>query len=298
MVGWCDQRQTRMNRMRVFSISVVKNEADVIAASLRAALAWSEGIFVLDNGSTDGTWEIIQDMAAQHAGLVAWKQWDAPFHEGMRAHVYNAFRHVARPGDWWCMRLDADEFYVDDPRVLLAEVSPWYDVVCKDSIEYRLTEEDLSELDFTGRFEEDRDKIRYYLPHTWREVRFFRHRARLAWKEHDPFPGHVGAIAKELVPVRHYKFRNPGQMAYRVGDRLRVMEEAVRAYGPDLAAMPSWGTAAESAANDHGRLYSRKDLLFDDGTVPVVTQGGMNPYRNKLHVRLAKLLLHGLHIWP
>lgn len=286
------------DRMRVYSIAVVKNEVDVIAASLRAALAWSEAIFVLDNGSTDGTWEVVQELMREHPAIVPWKRWDTPFHEGLRGCVYNAFRHVAEPGDWWCMRLDGDEFYVGDPRAVLARVPRCHHVVCKDSIEYRLTQEDVDQYEFKGRFEEDRDKIRYYLPLTWREIRFFRHRPGLLWADHSPFPKHIGIVARELVPVRHYKFRSPKQMAHRVDDRKRVIEELVREHGAAHAGMPQWGTAPVEAANDHGRFYRRSELLFDDGTLPVPTRGGMNEYRNKWYVRSMKYVFHGLRIHP
>ena len=48
--------------MKIFAISIVKNEADVIEQNLKEAELWADKIFILDNGSTDGTWEIIQSL--------------------------------------------------------------------------------------------------------------------------------------------------------------------------------------------------------------------------------------------
>ncbi|MDX9750664.1 MAG: glycosyltransferase family 2 protein [Flavobacteriales bacterium] len=284
--------------MRVFSISVTKNEADVIEANLLDALRWSTAIFVMDNGSTDGTWEIVQQVAARHPAVVAWKQWDTPFLEGLRGHVFNAFRDRAMPGDWWCLRLDSDEFHIGDPRTVLARVPAHHHVVCKDSIEYRITREDADEHVFTGRFIDDRDKIRYYLPLTWREVRFFRHRPRLTWDERLPFPRHIGIVARELVPVRHYKFRSPRQLARRSAARQRIVDDAVAAHGADHPGLGPWRKMAAHELNDHGRYYARKDLLFDDGTVPPPVRGTMNAHRNKWYARLAMRALHGTGLWP
>lgn len=43
--------------MKIHSICLVKNESDIIAQTLKAAVNWSDFIYVYDNGSTDGTWE-------------------------------------------------------------------------------------------------------------------------------------------------------------------------------------------------------------------------------------------------
>lgn len=283
--------------MRVFSIAVTKNEADVIAANLLEAQEWSEAIFVMDNGSTDGTWEIVQDLASRNSRIVAWKQWDTPFLNGLRGHVYQHFKHRAGEGDWWCMRLDSDEFYVEDPRSVLQRVPACHHVVCKDSIEYRLTKEDLAEHEFTGRFEEDRDKIRYYLPHTYVEVRFFRHRAGLAWDERLPFPTHMGIIARERVPARHYKFRSPQQMMRRVEARQQVIRDASEVHGSDHPGIPRWAHVPADAANDRGELHDRAELWYDDGSIPVPTLGPMNHARNRWYVRWVMHVMHGLGIW-
>lgn len=43
--------------MKIFSICCVRGENDIVGETLKAALDWSDQIFVFDNGSTDGTWE-------------------------------------------------------------------------------------------------------------------------------------------------------------------------------------------------------------------------------------------------
>jgi glycosyltransferase involved in cell wall biosynthesis len=119
--------------MRIHALCLVKNEADILRQSLLAARAWCDAIYVLDNGSTDGTWELVQDLARDDPAIVPWKQEAAPFHDNLRAQIYHAFADRAQPRDWW-VRLDADEFYIDDPRQFLRRVPAstgcvWFAVV-------------------------------------------------------------------------------------------------------------------------------------------------------------------------
>ena len=99
--------------MRIHGMSLVKNEADVIGQSLVAAATWADIIYVYDNGSDDGTWEIVRDLAATHPQIVPYKQEATPFRQSLRRELFERYRGT--PGDWWCI-LDADEFYIDDPR--------------------------------------------------------------------------------------------------------------------------------------------------------------------------------------
>ena len=46
--------------MKIHSICVVKNEADIVGYCLREALKWSDYVYVYDGESTDGTWEVVK----------------------------------------------------------------------------------------------------------------------------------------------------------------------------------------------------------------------------------------------
>src|SRR6478736_6686239 len=107
--------------MRILGLCLVKNEADIIRTSLRESRKWCDRIFVFDNGSTDATWDLVQEAAQIDPGVVAFRQDSRPFDDALRAEIFNTFRSEACEGDWWC-RLDADEFYIDDPREFLVGV--------------------------------------------------------------------------------------------------------------------------------------------------------------------------------
>lgn len=206
--------------MKIFGLMLVKNEADIIAEVLHHGRQWADRIIVQDNGSTDGTWEVVQDMADEV--IVPWKQDLRTYNNTLRADAFNAFRHEAEQDDWWCYKMDADEFYVDDPRSFLAGV-PWpYHVVMKKSLDYVITEGDVTEMQFEGDFSRDREKIGYLKPVAHTEARFFRHRDRLQWKPGTIYPRHRGPKYYVPIRVRHYQYRSPQQMQARLDLRNAV----------------------------------------------------------------------------
>jgi glycosyltransferase involved in cell wall biosynthesis len=60
--------------MKIHALSVVKNEVDIIEDTLRAAVSWADSIYVLDNGSHDGTWEAVQKLGRELPAVVPYKQ--------------------------------------------------------------------------------------------------------------------------------------------------------------------------------------------------------------------------------
>ena len=206
-------------KFKIYSLLVVKNEADVISASLKDACRWSDKIIVIDNSSTDGTWERVQELSATHSQIVPWMRYEGPFHIGLRAKAFRAFRHEMTSRDWWCVRLDADEFYPTDVRSFLAQVPRWYTTVKKESTDYILTHEDLSHHTFTGDFEQDRLAITHALPSLRRERRFMRHSRLLCWLERWRYPHPWGRVYYACLPVNHYQYRSPQQMQQRFATR-------------------------------------------------------------------------------
>jgi FkbM family methyltransferase len=55
--------------MRILGIAVVKNEADVVEVFVRHTRALLDGVFVVDNGSTDATPEILRRLSAELPGV-------------------------------------------------------------------------------------------------------------------------------------------------------------------------------------------------------------------------------------
>jgi glycosyltransferase involved in cell wall biosynthesis len=270
--------------MKIFAISVVKNEADIIQYSLKMASRWADKIFVLDNGSTDGTWEKVLEIADDK--IIPWKQEFKPFYEGLRGEVFNHFRSEAQEGDWWCFRLDADEFYADDPREFLPKVPARYHFVQTQTFEFQLTTDDLQEITFTGDAAQDIPHIRYYNQYTYAEARFFRHRVRLQWEAGLDRPRHIGIASPVRIRVRHYQYRSPEQLQRRIATRIQARQDGFA--GWEHAANPQWMEY----------LQARDTMFHYTDDAALTTKGNVNQYTHKPHVLLLKRIFHGLGIWP
>lgn len=205
--------------MKVYSLLVVKDEADIVGLSVKDACRWSDKVIVIDNGSSDGTWELIQQIAADEPKIVPFLRYEGPFHIGLRSKAFRAFRHEMRLCDWWCVRLDADEFYPGDVRTFLQHIPWWCRTVKKSSTDYVITHEDLDEGLLTGDFATDRKLLRYSLPTQREERRFMRHSPFLFWRSHWRYPHPWGFVAQERIPVNHYQYRSPEQMQRRYANR-------------------------------------------------------------------------------
>ena len=272
--------------MKIYAICLVKNEVDVLARCLNSATAWAEKVIVYDNGSTDGTWELAQQLAQENPTIIAWKQDDKAFYEGLRGEAFDAFRHLAKEGDWWCFRLDADEFYPENPREQLQATPVKYHVVAKKSIQYFVTHEDIAEYDFTRLIPVNFDNIRYYHPKTYTEVRFFRHRQRLKWEPGRDMPRHMGIVSPHMIKVQHFQFRSIPQMMERIETRAAARKQGF--YNWDFADNSDWRQL----------LLSRAETVYDnrDGAWQIHDPG---PKRmHDLHKYIVKRLLHMLRILP
>jgi hypothetical protein len=96
-------------RGSVWGISIVKDEADVIELSVMHQLQQGlDAVLVADNGSRDGTREILARMARHHRVYVArdtWPVWNQAVKTTLLADA------ARRAGAEWIVPFDADEFW-------------------------------------------------------------------------------------------------------------------------------------------------------------------------------------------
>ncbi|GEL43056.1 hypothetical protein MEX01_36470 [Methylorubrum extorquens] len=96
--------------MRVVAVSRVLDEVDVIEAFIRHAAAFVDHHIILDNGSRDGTVEIIRKLAEEGLPLTVYQSPSICFSErDMNNWLYN--EAVDRHDADWVACLDSDEFY-------------------------------------------------------------------------------------------------------------------------------------------------------------------------------------------
>jgi hypothetical protein len=94
--------------VKIIGISMVRNEADVVQLSVLHHLAIGcDNVFVVDNGSTDGTMSVLRRLA--HAYPVLWTRDEGPYRQ---SEVMTALaQDAARDGAEWVVPFDADEFW-------------------------------------------------------------------------------------------------------------------------------------------------------------------------------------------
>jgi glycosyltransferase involved in cell wall biosynthesis len=211
--------------VKIHSICLCRNEADIIERTLTEAACWSDFIYVYDNGSSDGTWEKVLRLAATVPQIIPFRRDALPFNDNLRRIPFAYFRRCSATGDWWC-RLDADEIYIDSPREFLAGVPPSYDTVWSASFQYYFTDED------SERYRADPSryadevplemKCRYYSASS-SEIRFFKYHPRLRWHT-GGFPYPLLKSFERRIRLKHYQYRSPQQIERRLATR----QDAVR----------------------------------------------------------------------
>jgi glycosyltransferase involved in cell wall biosynthesis len=95
--------------MKLNAICIIKNEADIILETLDIDLRFCDTIYVFDNGSTDGSWEMILGKAQDDERIIIAAHTDEIDRNQFRNRVYNMFHHRYSASDWWYI-LDADDW--------------------------------------------------------------------------------------------------------------------------------------------------------------------------------------------
>lgn len=241
---------------RIYGVMIAKNEADIIGQSLVNGLDHCEKIVVMDNMSTDGTWEIVEDLTRRHPGrIIAHCRIAEKFHDSLRSIGYNAFRHELTAQDWW-LRFDADEFLNESPFPILAEAEKeGADFVRANQMEFALTDLDVAAIE---RGEETRtlpiERRRRHYRVSWREFRFFRNAPSIAWdtEQNKQFPQNLSKlrVCSRAIFNRHYAHRDIEQLKTRIAARkgslsfTHVTDADWRAYVVPAATQHVWEPGA------------------------------------------------------
>ena len=202
--------------MKLNAICIIKNEVDMISDTLDYALTFCDTIYVFDNASTDGSWEVICAKVAIDSRIVIVAHTDEIYRNQFRNRVYNMFNHTFLTSDWWYI-LDADEMLIEDPRPMLIkamqqkknQMRVW-------QAQFYFTDKDLAVYD-----NEDKSlpvsQRRLYYRINWREPRFFKNSPNQKWSENisGKVPPFCNALFHPSPICRHYQQRTPEQIKTR-----------------------------------------------------------------------------------
>lgn len=124
--------------MRIASVSLVKNEADILECFVRHNIAFVDKMFIIDDRSSDNTPKILELLQAEFANLeVVDDNWGGGFYQGPR--TTQLMHHALREEAWDIVTaLDADEFicatsraeYEEDLRAIPDGMAGGYFEIC------------------------------------------------------------------------------------------------------------------------------------------------------------------------
>jgi len=233
--------------MAIYGLCIVRNEDDVIGQSLTYALNHCEKVFVLDNGSSDETWRIVQDLGRRQPQIIAFGQTREPFRNGLRSIIYNDLHRDLAEDDWW-MTLDADEFLAESPLPAIEQANrEGADLIETWQAQFYYTDADLAARHTDRRDQPIFERRRYYRI-DWHEPRFFRNQTVGRWDpdRSERFPEGIGKVCSRRVLNRHYQFRDPPQIEKRIA--LRYGDNSFRHVGSRY-----WRDYVKAACRTHHR---------------------------------------------
>jgi len=236
--------------MTLNAICVVKNEADIIEETLRHAAKFCDSIHLIDNGSTDGTWEKIQRLADELPQIIAEAQILEPFSNSLRQRVYNRYHCDLKADDWWYI-LDADEMLEHDPRPEIDEANrTGSDIVLAWHAQFYLTREDIELFRSDPQLLDRpvRERVRRYMIN-WIEPRLIRNDPATRWEDPSPaspdpvglykslftlmgpqcrgrLPAHCRTLHPRRIINRHYQYRSEEQVIARLNSRAAMSDFA------------------------------------------------------------------------
>ncbi|MGA8118629.1 glycosyltransferase family 2 protein [Rouxiella badensis] len=210
------------DNFNVFALVVVKNEGDIIFDTIESATKWADKIFVIDNMSTDNTWEKLNALKDKYDNVILWGQYGGKFNEGLRQILYREYRGFSSENDWWC-RLDGDEFYIDNPKDFLKNLPTDVDHVYNASFQYYYTERDYrNELNLSDCAELNYNRLKWYkCNHS--EIRFVKNKRTLCWPQEEGWPCNLLKAASGRIRLKHFQYRTIEQIKNRFLVRSREM---------------------------------------------------------------------------
>jgi len=266
-----------MTDFRIFALMTIKNESDIVLKTLEKACEWADKIFILDNMSDDGTWELITGYAKQNSKIVLWGRYSGRFYLALRQVIFKDYRDEATNGDWWC-RLDGDEFYIDNPRAFLSSLENNIDHVYNASFQYYYTEDDYmnelsnpSDLCVT-------ERLKWYkCNHS--EIRFVKHRVNICWPQNTEWPCNLANPSNSRIRLKHYQYRDINQIIYRL--KARTASDSGSSFTHEKVSVNEWYAkrkfkAPTNLEHANMRIVDREDLInsedyvYDDKELPPI----------------------------
>jgi hypothetical protein len=207
--------------MKFYALLPVRDEDDIILETLKALSEWADGIFILDTGSVDNTWKLINEYS-KTCSKILWKQQLPVYYteSAVRGLLFNVARKFMKEGDWF-LRVDADEFHDISPRIIVSKhLQTFESVVWHQYFNFELLMNEVDNLQDQYAILKERtrpisQRRCWYTISEYSEPRMFKYRKSMKWPDVRSQPFNGGIRAKVRLPIRHYPHRDPLQLRKR-----------------------------------------------------------------------------------
>ena len=211
-----ENSMSRSDRPKLFGVCFVKNEEDIIADSVTHAAQFCHKVFVVDNASTDRTWDVVNGLELENVVPVCSR--DFVFRDYLRLRFMDAKKEELGINNWWYI-FDADEFLLEDPFEAIAQAETENtDCIAVEMINFYLTKEEVRRMQKSGRKETWRDR-KWYIPNGSGKVEFFKNTRYLDYGVYDFIPSGVLKECSRRLLLKHYPYRSLAQLEKRVHTR-------------------------------------------------------------------------------
>jgi hypothetical protein len=227
--------------MKVTGITMVRNEADLIAGTIRHMAYHCDNLIVRDNGSTDGTRDILADLARNLCiRLSIIDDPDQAYYQAEKmTQLAQAAANLANGDELWIIPFDADELWNpwDNPHQTIRDLLAGQecDVAQAALFDYRATALDpegtdpFQTMQWCTRKPAELPKVAF----RWQE-------GATIWQGNHGVDLPAGGATQTLLRVNHFPYRSPkqfvakavqGARAYALTDLPEEMGKHWRDYG-------------------------------------------------------------------
>lgn len=209
--------------MRLVSITVVQDEADIIEQFITSAIGTCDLSLFYDCGSVDETLNIIKSYSRKYDSIILIHEKPIIFHEHIvRSHAARLADHYLRDGDW-VLWLDSDEFIPISVRNFIAEEGSRSDYIRHRHYNFGFSEVDIKSDPYFEKYSSfDRGKYTIYKTYAYSEPRAVRYYEEASGYFFGRAPRWHGRICQFRLPILHYPIRSVPQLRKRYALRNSV----------------------------------------------------------------------------
>lgn len=256
--------------MRTVAVTMVRDEADVIGSTLGHMLGQVDAVIVADNGSVDGTRELLDDIARANPDRLLVVDDPEPAYLQSAKMTALAGRARLELGADFVVPFDADEWWYSpfgQIAEVLADVADQWLVVPAPLYDHVATaHDDPTELDPVRRLGWRRTS-----PAPLPKVAC-RWRADLVIEQGNHSASYRGRATRfdELLVVRHFPYRSPAQLARKVRNGAAAYAAAGSALPANMGAhWRQWGKMLEERGEEAIAEIFRVWYWRDDPRAPL-----------------------------